>query len=82
MKQFAICRSGKMLAGFFFLFVFISIASLRGNILPAAFPATRAPTSGTGALFPVLGLIVAVVITQVLRRRRIAHLRSGTPSPH
>ena len=69
-----------MLAGFFFLSVFISIGSLSGDVLPVASHATRAPIPETGALFPVLGLIAAVAITQILRRRRIAHLRSGSPS--
>jgi hypothetical protein len=35
-----------------------------------------------GALFPIIGLIIAVAVTQILRRRRIAQLRAGSPSAH
>jgi hypothetical protein len=61
---------------------FISIGALSGDVLPVAFQATLAPIPEMSALFPILGLIVAVAITQILRRRRIAHLRAGSPSGH
>ena len=38
------------------------------------------PISQLEALFPVIGLIVAVCATQLLRRRKIAQLRSGASS--
>jgi hypothetical protein len=30
------------------------------------------------ALFPIIGLVVAVSLTQLLRRRRLAQLRGGS----
>lgn len=57
---------------------FISIGALSGGVLPVAFQATLAPIPEMGALFPIIGLIVAVSLTQLLRRRRMAQLRSGT----
>ena len=38
------------------------------------------PISQLEALFPVIGLIVAVGATQLLRRRKIAQLRTGASS--
>jgi hypothetical protein len=61
---------------------FISIRALSGDVLPVAFQAMLAPIPEMGALFPVIGLIVAVAITQILRRRRIAQLRAGSPGGH
>jgi hypothetical protein len=61
---------------------FISVGALSGDVLPVAFQATLAPIPEMGALFPIIGLIAAVAITQILRRRRIAQLRAGSPSAH
>lgn len=36
------------------------------------------PNSKLSAIFPLIGLIAAVIVTQLLRRRRIAHLRSSS----
>ena len=36
------------------------------------------PIPGKSALFPVIGLIVAISLTQLLRRRRMAQLRAGS----
>lgn len=58
---------------------FISVGALSGDVLPVAFQATLAPIPEMSALFPIIGLVVAVSLTQLLRRRRIAQLRSG---PH
>jgi hypothetical protein len=40
------------------------------------------PISEMGALFPLIGLIVAISATQLLRRRKIAQLRSDSSSTH
>ncbi len=58
---------------------YISIGAVNGGVLPVAFQATLAPVPEISALFPIVGLVVAVSLTQLLRRRRIAQLRSG---PH
>ena len=57
---------------------FISIGAVTGGVLPVAFQATLAAVPEMGALFPILGLIVAVSLTELLRRRRIAQSRSGS----
>ncbi len=57
---------------------FISIGALSGDVLPVAFQATLAPVPEISALFPIIGLVVAVSLTQLLRRRRMAQLRSGS----
>lgn len=36
------------------------------------------PIPGMNALFPFIGLIVAISLTQLLRRRRAAQLRAGS----
>ncbi len=59
---------------------YISIGAITGGVLPVAFQATLAPVPEMSALFPIVGLIVAIAITQILRRRRIAQLRAGTSS--
>jgi hypothetical protein len=56
---------------------FISIGALSGDVLPVAFQATFAAVPEIGAIFPILGLLVAVSVTQLLRRRRIAQSRTG-----
>jgi hypothetical protein len=47
-----------------------------GTALPSL--ALLAPRSEWSAIFPIIGLIAAVVVTQLLRRRRIAQLRSSS----
>ena len=59
---------------------FISIGALSGDVLPAAFQATLAPIPEMGALFPIVGLVAAIAITQILRRRRLAQLRASSPN--
>jgi hypothetical protein len=61
---------------------YLSIGAVTGGVLPVAFQATLAPIPEMGALFPIIGLIIAVAVTQILRRRRIAQLRAGSPSAH
>ncbi len=61
---------------------FISIGALSGDVLPVAFQATLAPVPEMSALFPIVGLVAAIAITQILRRRRIAQLRAGSPGGH
>lgn len=56
---------------------FISIGALSGDVLPVAFQATLEPVPEMSALFPIIGLVTAVSLTQLLRRRRMAQLRSG-----
>ncbi|MGZ4965937.1 MAG: hypothetical protein ACXWFY_00045 [Chthoniobacterales bacterium] len=51
-------------------FQFVSIASGAVDVLPIAFRASITPVPEMNALFPIVGLIVAVSSTQVLRRRR------------
>ena len=58
---------------------YISIGAINGGVLPVSFQATLTPIPELGALFPIVGLVVAVAITEILRRRRAAHLRSGPP---
>ncbi len=57
---------------------FISIGALSGGVLPVAFQATLAAVPEMSALFPIVGLVAAIAITQILRRRRIAQLRAGS----
>jgi hypothetical protein len=52
-------------------FQFISVAACYGDVLPVAFQATINPIPEMSALFPIVGLIVAVSVTQLLRRRRM-----------
>jgi len=40
--------------------------------------AALAPSQKWGALFPVFGVIAAVAVTQLLRRRRLAQIRSDS----
>jgi hypothetical protein len=61
---------------------YLAIGAVTGGVLPVAFQATFAPIPEIGALFPIIGLIVAIAITQILRRRRIAQLRASSPSTH
>ncbi|HEY3664176.1 MAG TPA: hypothetical protein VGL24_13565 [Chthoniobacterales bacterium] len=61
---------------------YISIGAINGGVLPVAFQATLSAVPEMSALFPIVGLIVAIAITQILRRRRIAQLRAGSPGAH
>jgi hypothetical protein len=47
---------------------YISIGAESGDVLPIAFQAECIPEMS--ALFPIVGLIAAVSVTQLLRRRR------------
>jgi hypothetical protein len=59
---------------------YLSIRAVTGDVLPVAFRSILAPIPGMGALFPIIGIIVAIAITQILRRRRIAQLRAASPN--
>ena len=59
---------------------FSSMGALSGDVLPVAFQETLAAVPEMSALFPIVGLIVAIATTQILRRRRIAQLRAGPPN--
>jgi hypothetical protein len=50
--------------------------SPQGNSVAQIF--SMLPISEMGALFPFIGLIVAISATQLLRRRKIAQLRSDS----
>ena len=56
--------------------------AMPGNGHTAALPslAMLAPSPEWSAIFPIIGLIAAVAVTQLLRRRRIAQLRSSSLS--
>ena len=49
----------------------ISAGSVSGTLMTVAFQATLTPVPELSALFPIIGLIAAVAVTQVLRRRRL-----------
>jgi hypothetical protein len=51
---------------------FVSVASGSMDVLPVAFQASITPVPELSALFPIVGLIVAVSCTRILRRRRAA----------
>jgi hypothetical protein len=51
---------------------FVSVASGAFDVLPIAFRASITPVPEMSALFPIIGLLVAVSSTQILRRRRAA----------
>ena len=53
---------------------FLSVAAVSGRILPVAFQASITPIPELSTFFPLVGLLVAVGSTQVLRRRRAAQL--------
>ncbi len=53
---------------------YISIGAVAGDVLPIAFQANCIPEMG--AFFPIVGLIVALTCTQLLRRRRVSQARS------
>ena len=67
--------------------VFASIANLTNSKLTSAgsvsgtliaFQATLTPVPEIGALFPIIGLVAAVAVTQFLRRRRMAQVRAAS----
>lgn len=53
---------------------FVSVAAASGRVLPVAFQASITPIPEMNVLFPIVGLLVAVSSTQILRRRRAAQL--------
>ncbi len=53
---------------------FISVVAASGRVLPVAFQASITPIPEMSVLFPIVGLLVAVSSTQILRRRRAAQL--------
>ena len=53
-------------------FQFISVVAASGNVLPSQFMATPIPEMAT--MMPIIGLLVAVGSTSLLRRRRAARL--------
>lgn len=53
---------------------YISIGALSGDVLPVAFQANCIPEMS--ALYPILGLLVAISFTHVLRRQRAMKLRA------
>ena len=63
-----------------------SIQSLGDNhqvaVVAKATPAARSltPIPEISVLFPIIGLVVAIALTQLLRRRRISHQRSAPPN--
>ena len=71
--------------------VFASIANLTngkltsassGSLMTVAFQATLTPVPEISSLFPIIGLVAAVAVTQFLRRRRIAQLRAASLDAH
>jgi len=73
--------------------VFASIANLTndkvtsgrfvsGTMMTVPFQATLTPVPEISALFPIIGLIAAVAVTQFLRRRRIAQVRASSLDPN
>lgn len=51
-------------------YAYISIGAITGGVLATVFQATYSYVPEMSALFPILGLIVAISVTQLLRRRR------------
>jgi hypothetical protein len=58
-------------------FAFYSIVAAAADVLPISIQADLRPVPEMSALFPIIGLLVAVGATHTLRRRRLAD-RSGT----
>ena len=56
----------------------ISAGSVSGTLMTVAFQATLTPVPEISALFPIIGLVAAVAVTQFLRRRRIAQVRAAS----
>ncbi|MGI8889587.1 MAG: hypothetical protein ACR2G0_02235 [Chthoniobacterales bacterium] len=59
---------------------FISIGAISGDVLPVAFQASLTPVPEMSALFPIIGLVAAVSVTQILRRRKIARDEANSPA--
>ncbi len=55
-------------------FQFISVAANSGRVLPVAFQAEINPIPEMSAFYPIIGLVAAVSVAQVIRRRRAALL--------
>ena len=55
-----------------------SAGSVSGTLMTVAFQATLTPVPEIGALFPIIGLVAAVAVTQFLRRRRMAQVRAAS----
>ncbi len=56
-------------------FQYISVAAATGNVLPVAFSANINPIPEMGTVMPIVGLIVAIGSTSILRRRRLAQMQ-------
>jgi len=59
-----------------------SPGSVSGTMMTVPFQATLTPVPEISALFPIIGLIAAVAVTQFLRRRRIAQVRASSFDPN
>jgi len=55
-----------------------STGSVFGTLMTVAFQNTLTPVPEIGALFPIIGLVAAVAVTQFLRRRRMAQVRAAS----
>lgn len=53
---------------------YISVGAGSGDVLPVAFQANITPVPEASTFFPILGLLVAVSSTQLLRRRQLARV--------
>lgn len=53
---------------------FLSVTSASGDVLPVAFQATITPVPEMSALLPIVGLLLAIGMVEMLRRRRSARL--------
>ena len=56
----------------------LSAVSISGTLMTVAFQATLTPVPEISALFPIIGLVAAVAVTQFLRRRRMAQVRAAS----
>jgi hypothetical protein len=59
-------------------FHYYSIVATAADVLPISIQADLRPVPEMSALFPIIGLLFAVGATHMLRRRRLAAVRSGT----
>ena len=76
---------GRFLPGLFFIHASFAWATLATEASGATGGTTGThalltPIPEIGALFPIIGLIVAIAATQILRRRRLAQQRSSSSS--
>jgi hypothetical protein len=58
-------------------FAFYSIVAAAADVLPISIQADLRPVPEMNALFPIVGLLVAVTSTQILRRRRMAQIQAS-----